>query len=106
MGTSFRGVWEHSIPSRSANEAKTPRGMHWIQLGSSKNILEQSETVLVSLALKPRLEQAKKPVKRRKEPLVPAPHSCILSDHGRGRGQEILRILCHSTGQVKAAGHH
>lgn len=106
MGTSLRGASEYSIPSHSANEAKTPHGMHWIQLGSSKNILEQSETVLVSLAMKPRWEQAKKPVKRWKEPLVPAPHSCILSDRGGGRGRKILRFLCHSTDQVKAAGHH
>lgn len=79
-GNQLTGAWERSIPSHSANEAKTPYGKHWIQLGSSKNILEQSGTVLVSLTMKPRLEQAKKPVKWRKEPLVLAPHSCMLSD--------------------------
>lgn len=59
MGTSRGGGWEGSIHSHLANKAKTPLGMHWVQLGTPEKVLEQSGEVPVSLATKPRLEQAK-----------------------------------------------
>lgn len=100
-GTSLRGGREHS--TRSANEAKAPRGTHGVQLGSPDKVLGQSGKVLASPAVKPRLEQAEG-VGEAVEGVSWA--CCSLLQVARPRRRRLVwRCLYHSTDRYRQLRH-